>query len=117
MRILIVEDELLIAFDLEMALEDAGHQVVGTATTEDKAVELALLHQPDLMIVDLRLKDGGCGRAAVKQVQASQDVEVIFASGNLDPVMRVRLEEFEPVAMLSKPYDSNELVKLVDRAA
>lgn len=117
LRVLIVEDELLIALDAEMALEDAGHQVVGTATTEGKAIELALVHKPDLMIVDLRLKDGGCGRAAVEQVRSQLDVAVIFASGNLDPAMRARLAKLKPVALLSKPYGSDELVRLVDKAA
>ncbi|MFQ6550273.1 response regulator [Aestuariibius sp. 2305UL40-4] len=117
MRILIVEDELLIALDAEMALEDAGHEVVGTATTEGKAIELALVHQPDLMIVDLRLKDGGCGRAAVEEVRSQLDIAVIFASGNLDPATKTRLEELEPIALLSKPYGSDELVRIVDEAA
>lgn len=117
LRILIVEDELLIAFDAEMALEDAGHDVVGTAATEEKAVDMALSFQPDLMIVDMRLAGGGCGRAAVKRVRQELDVQVIFASGNLDPEMRHRLEEFGPVAMLSKPYGSDELVRLVATAS
>lgn len=117
LRILIVEDELLIALDAEMALEDAGHDVVGTATTEEKAIELALIHKPDLMIVDLRLKNGGCGRAAVKEIRLQLDVPVIFASGNLDPAMRARLEEFKPIGMLSKPYGSDELVRFVAKAA
>lgn len=117
LRILIVEDELLIALDVEMALQDAGHDVVGTATTEDQAVDMALRHEPELMIVDLRLAGGGCGRAAVKRLRSSLDVDVIFASGNLDPEMRARLEKLEPLAMLSKPYDSNELVKAVATAA
>lgn len=85
MRILIVEDEFLVALDAELALQDAGHDVVGTAKTEDLAVEMALQHLPDLMIVDLRLAGGGCGRTAVERVRAEQDVDVIFASGNLDP--------------------------------
>lgn len=117
LRILIVEDELLIALDAEMALQDAGHDVIGTATTEKQAVEMALSQKPELMIVDLRLAGGGCGRAAVKRIRPILNVEVIFASGNLDPAMRARLEELEPVAMLSKPYGSDELVRTVETAA
>ncbi|PHP26430.1 hypothetical protein CJ301_16570 [Limimaricola cinnabarinus] len=117
LRILIVEDELLIALDAEMALQDAGHNIVGTATTEEQAVEMAISQKPELMIVDLRLAHGGCGRAAVERIRLILDVEVIFASGNLDPAMRARLEGLEPVAMLSKPYGGDELVRTVETAA
>lgn len=117
LRILIVEDELLIALDAEMALQDAGHDVVGTAETEDLAVEMALQYLPDLMIVDLRLAGGGCGRTAVERIRTEQDIDVIFASGNLDPKTKMRLEELEPVALLSKPYGSDELARIVDAAA
>ena len=117
LRILIVEDELLIALDAEIALEAAGHDVVGTATTEEQAVEMALSHQPELVIVDLRLAGGGCGRTVVKRLRPILDVHIIFASGNLDPAMRARLREFEPLAMLSKPYSSDELVRTIATSA
>tara|TARA_R110000850_G_scaffold80785_6_gene173399 strand:+ start:12828 stop:13253 length:426 start_codon:yes stop_codon:yes gene_type:complete len=117
LRILIVEDELLIALDAEMALQDAGHDIVGTATTEEQTVKMALSQKPELMIVDLRLAGGGCGRAAVQRIRETLDVDVIFASGNLDPTMRTRLEKLKPIAMLSKPYGSDELVRTVETIA
>jgi DNA-binding NarL/FixJ family response regulator len=116
MRILIVEDELLIALDAEMALEDAGHKVVGTAVTEDEAVEMAWTMRPDVMVVDLRLANGSSGYRAVERVQAELDVAVIFASGNLDPKTRKMLVGLRPIAMLSKPYGSAELVRVVAAA-
>lgn len=116
-RILIVEDELLIALDAEMALQDAGHDVIGTAMTEDQAVAMAISQKPELMIVDLRLAGGGSGFEAVKRIRHSVDVNIIFASGNLDPAMRALLEELRPVAMLSKPYGSDELVRTVEVAS
>ncbi|MGR3435442.1 MAG: response regulator [Shimia sp.] len=117
MRILIAEDELLIALDAEMALEDAGHEVVGTAVTEDEAVEMALAMRPDLMVVDLRLAGGSSGHRAVERVRAKLDVAVIFASGNLDPKTRAILAELMPVTTLSKPYGSAELVREVATAS
>ncbi|MGR3433816.1 MAG: response regulator [Shimia sp.] len=117
MRILIIEDELLIALDVEMALEDAGHTVIGTATTADEAVEMARAASPDLVVVDLRLADGSCGRTAVERIRAYQDVLVVFASGNVDPAMRERLRRLDPVAMLSKPYAPEAVVRAVAQAA
>ena len=114
MRILIVEDELLIAWEAEMALSDAGHDVVGTAPTVEKAVELAERHHPDVIIMDLRLKNGGSGVTAATMIRAKMDAEIIFASGNLDPDCRARLASFNPLAMISKPYKGDDLVQAID---
>lgn len=115
-RVLIVEDEALIALAAEMALEAAGHDVVGTAATADDAVAMAFAHEPDLMIVDLRLRDGSSGPEAVARVRARLDVAIIFASGNLDRQTRDRLAAFDPVAMIGKPYTDDQLVKAVAAA-
>lgn len=116
-RILIVEDDLLIALDVELMMEDAGYTVVGTATTKDEAVALAATHEPDLMIVDIRLSDGSRGPDAVARVRIRQEVAVIFASGNLDPAMRAELARFAPVAMISKPYMDSQLTEAVAKVA
>lgn len=67
--VLIVEDDLVIALDMEMTLQEAGHVVVGTAMTAAQAVEMAKAHRPDLMIVDIRLRDGSRGPDAVGAVR------------------------------------------------
>ncbi|WP_051928668.1 response regulator [Palleronia rufa] len=114
--ILIVEDELLIALDAEMTLQDAGFEVVGTAATEDDAVTMALEARPDLMVLDLRLADGGCGRRVAERVRTEIKVAIVFASGNLDPAKKRELDPLDPVAMLSKPYDGPELLRAVAAA-
>lgn len=116
-RVLIVEDELLVALDVEMALIDAGHDVVGTAATEREAVEMALRLRPDVMLVDLRLANGGCGRSVAEKVLAEIEVAVIFASGNLSPEMQRRLACLEPVAMIGKPYLDSQLLGAVQLVA
>ena len=114
-RVLIVEDELLVALALEMALSDGDHEVVGTATTADEAVEMAMRSEPDVMIVDLRLADGSSGAEAVARLRATHDMPVIFASGNLDPATRADLERLSPAAMISKPYDEARIVEIVEK--
>ena len=116
LRVLIVEDDLLIALDAQMTLEDAGHEVVGTAVTEDEAVAMAAAHEPDLMVVDLRLADGTSGQRAAERVRERSHVAIVFASGNLDPAMRERLAPLGPVAMLSKPYSPGQLTDAVASA-
>lgn len=116
-RVLIVEDDLLIALDAELTLQDAGHDVIGTATTEDDAVETALREEPDILLLDLRLARGGCGRRVAERVRDALGVSIIFASGNLTPQMRERLARLDPVAMISKPYLEAQLLGAVAKAA
>lgn len=116
-NVLIVEDELLIALDMELALEEAGCTVLGIAATVGEAVAIAERQAPDVMVVDLRLADGSRGPDAVERVREGGDVKVIFASGNLDPQTCARLERFDPVAMIPKPFTSQQIVEAVARLA
>lgn len=118
---MIVEDELLIALEAEMTLSDAGHDVVGTAATEDAAVAMAEAERPDVAVVDLRLAGGTSGARMAERIRAADDpavsgIAVVFASGNLDPATRASLAGLEPVAMLSKPYLPVQLIRAVARA-
>lgn len=108
--ILIVEDEVLIAMDVEQSVEDAGHSVVKIATTAASAVKAAEDHRPDVVLMDLRLADGSSGADAAREILQRFGIRSIFISGNLDSVTRARLGGLEPVAMLSKPFGSDELV-------
>ena len=117
LRVLIVEDELIIALGAEMALTENGHEVLGTATTEDEAVEMALATHPDVILLDLRLANGGCGRRVAERVLASIEVAIVFASGNLTPDMQARLAALHPAAMIGKPYFDAQLLKAVNGAA
>ena len=116
-NILIVEDDLLIALDIEMTLEEAGHQVVGTATTARAAVDAAAEHKPDVVLMDLRLADGSWGGDAAREIRERLDTSLVFLSGNLDPATRERLLPLDPVAMLSKPFLPGQLLKAVAAAA
>ena len=114
---LIVEDELLIALGAEMTLMDAGHEVLGTATTEDEAVEMALRKRPDLILLDLKLARGGSGRRVAERVLEQFAVAIVFASGNLTPAMRETLAPLNPCAMISKPFLDTQLLAAVGRAS
>ena len=115
-NILIVEDDLLIALDIEMTLEDAGHHVVATATTARAAVDAAAEHGPDLVLMDLRLADGSWGGDAAREIRDRFATPIVFLSGNLDPATRERLLPLDPVAMLSKPFLPGQLLKAVAAA-
>lgn len=114
LRVVIVEDNLLIAMDLEMQIEAAGHEVVGTAMAEDEAVVLVRAQKPDIVLMDLRLAGGTSGESAAERLHRRDGVRCVFVSGNLDPETRERLASFDPVAMLSKPVQPQELLRTLD---
>lgn len=111
LRILIVEDEPMIAMMFEELLEEMGHDVVGIAATESAAVEAARQHQPDLMFVDENLAKGS-GISAIKQILQGGFVAHIFTSGDKSLV-----EQRSPnVIVLSKPFREQDLVHAMEAA-
>jgi CheY-like chemotaxis protein len=76
--ILIIEDEALIAMDLENLLENLGHEVTGIARTRTDAVTLAKAKRPGLILADIQLADGSSGMDAVNELLTTFEVPVIF---------------------------------------
>lgn len=103
LNVLIVEDEILIAFDLELQVEAAGHNVVGMAVDLTSCQAAARACTPDVVLMDLRLKGGDCGEDAARWLRDEMAVRCIFVSGNLDEARRHRLRALEPVAFVGKP--------------
>src|SRR4029079_5087068 len=77
-RVMIIEDEPVIALNLRDIVEAAGHEVVGSAGTVDEAVTLARAARPGLILADIRLQDGGSGLDAVNRILGEADVPVVF---------------------------------------
>jgi len=106
-RVLVIEDEAVIALDVAKIVRDAGHQVVGIAATENAAVELAQKHTPDLVIADIQLKGHDNGMAAVRQILKSLSVPIIFVTGF--PERLLTGEGIEPAFVITKPFDPDLL--------
>ncbi len=77
-RVLIIEDEALIAMDLSDIVASLGHTIVGTAATAERAVAAAASHAPNLILADVQLADGSSGIAAVRDILAKVSTPVIF---------------------------------------
>lgn len=105
-KVLIAEDELMIADFLEEILIDAGYTVCGIATTVAEAVRLGNLHQPDLVILDLHLRQGGLGIDIVPLLIEHDHVGVLYATGNdnMDLTMN------NGHVCIRKPYVARELL-------
>lgn len=101
-RILIIEDEPIIAMDIEMIVRDLGHDVVGVATTHREAVDEAQKHQPGLVLADIQLADNSSGIEAVQEILTGLDVPVIFITAF--PERLLTGDRPEPAFLLTKPY-------------
>jgi CheY-like chemotaxis protein len=107
-RILIVENEALIALDLTFCLEALGHEVVATASDSVEALEAAR-YDLDIALVDLNLRDGPTGPLLGEVLAREWDITVIYVTANPRQVEGVR----GPVGILPKPYTETALAEAV----
>jgi two-component system, response regulator PdtaR len=113
-RILIVEDEPLIANDLEATLQTLGFDVCGCAANAREAVELATSRQPDLVLMDVYLEEGGDGTKAAKWLNDACDIPVLFVSGHGGRDTLERIRRVLPRAQLfSKPVAPDRLAEAI----
>lgn len=109
-RVLIIEDEPLIAMDIENLVGDIGHEVVGIATTRDEATKMASKTRPGLVLADVQLADGSSGIDAVNDILKSINVPVIFITAY--PERLLTGERAEPTFLVTKPFKP-EMVKAI----
>jgi DNA-binding NarL/FixJ family response regulator len=103
MRVLIVEDEAIIALHLAILVAELGHEVCATAASAAGAIALATLHNPHVVLMDLRLADGSSGIDAARELHAQQALRCIFLSANLDEPTRRTLLPYQPIDFVGKP--------------
>jgi CheY-like chemotaxis protein len=101
-RVLIIEDESIIALDLENLVVELGHKVVGSAATKDEAVAKARATKPGLVLADINLGEGGSGIDAVTEILRSFDIPVIFITAY--PERLLTGERPEPTYLITKPF-------------
>jgi CheY-like chemotaxis protein len=101
-RVLIIEDEPIIAMDLENLVTELGHKVVATAASRDEAVAKAKSERPGLVLADINLGEGGSGIDAVNEILASFDIPVIFITAY--PEKLLTGERPEPTYLIAKPF-------------
>src|ERR1700730_13130103 len=112
--ILIIEDEVLIALDLENLVENLGHRTIGIARTRSEAITLSRSKRPGLILADIQLADGSSGLEAVNDLLNSFEVPVIFITAY--PERFLTGERPEPAFLVSKPYQQSTVSALVSQA-
>jgi CheY-like chemotaxis protein len=114
LKVLIAEDDLMIADLADEILVGGGYEVCGIARTVAEAVALAQRHKPDLAVLDLRLADGGLGTDIAAQLLPLGRLGVLYATGNISQVV---LTTADGNACLSKPYSSADLLRALEIVA
>jgi CheY-like chemotaxis protein len=112
--ILIIEDEPLIAMDLEALVEGLGHNVTGVARTRTEAVKLAATKRPGLILADIQLADGSSGLDAVNDLLKSFEVPVIFITAY--PERFLTGERPEPAFLIAKPFQPANVSAVISQA-
>lgn len=114
LRVLIVEDEAIVAADLQDLLGRAGIHVVGWTSRGDEALETALREVPDVVLLDVRLGGPMDGVEVAESLrEAGVPSGLVFLTAYSDGLVRDRVEHLAPVDLLYKPFEEDELLRVV----
>ncbi|SFI47966.1 response regulator [Jannaschia pohangensis] len=114
-RVMVIEDEPIIAADISAIVEDLGHDIIGVARTRTEAVEMGASERPDLILADIQLADNSSGIDAVNDLLASMpDIPVIFITAF--PERLLTGDRPEPAFLISKPYREEQVQSAVSQA-
>lgn len=112
--IMIIEDEPLIAMDIEDMVETLGHRVTGVARTHSEAIELYKRTKPKMVLADIQLADGSSGIEAVNEILKDETLPVIFITAF--PERLLTGEKPEPAFLVTKPFNPDMVKALISQA-
>jgi DNA-directed RNA polymerase specialized sigma24 family protein len=112
--VLIIEDDPMIAMDLEGIVEGLGHRVTAVARTHKEAVNAVAKETPGLVLADIQLADGSSGLDAVNEMLGSFEVPVVFITAYPDRLLTG--ERPEPAFLITKPYQPDTVKAIVSQA-
>jgi CheY-like chemotaxis protein/DNA-directed RNA polymerase specialized sigma24 family protein len=112
--VLIIEDEPIIALDIEGMVQELGHSVMGIARTHKEAIALVKTRRPGLVLADIQLADGSSGLEAVNEILMSIDVPVIFITAY--PERLLTGSKPEPAFLITKPFQPEAVKAAISQA-
>ncbi len=112
--VLIIEDEPIIALDIEAIVEELGHSITGVARTHKEAVALVNQHRPGLVLADIQLADGSSGLDAVNEILKDINVPVIFITAY--PERLLTGARPEPAFLITKPFQEEAVKVAISQA-
>jgi two-component system, response regulator PdtaR len=115
-KIIIVEDEIIIALDLKLRLEHLGYEVMGTVFNGEDAIKVAGEKNPDLVLMDIQLNGELDGINVAQQIRNLYNIPFIYLTGSYENTLLERAKQTDPVGFISKPFDELEIQNLIEKA-
>jgi len=115
-RILVVEDEIIIAMDIQDDLENMGYQVIGTVSSGEEAIRYARELSPDLVLMDIVLEGKIDGITAAEEIRSRFNIPVVYLTAYSDNIILERAKLTEPFGYILKPFDDRELQTNIEMA-
>ncbi len=115
-KILIVEDEIIVAMEIEFALQASGFDVVGKASNSQKALDIAEKYLPDVILMDINIKGGRNGIDTSLEIFKFYRPAIIFISAYSDNETMNKMKVVQPHFYLHKPYTHSELKDKITEA-
>ena len=112
-RVLVVEDQALIALALVVDLAAMGCAIVGRAATGEQAIDLVRREAPDIVLMDVSLAGAIDGIEAANRIQRIAPRRIVFITAFSEGPDRARMDALSPAAVLGKPYDPDALAEVV----
>ncbi|REG91053.1 LytR/AlgR family response regulator transcription factor [Algoriphagus antarcticus] len=112
-RILIVEDDMIIAANISLQLSNLGYEVTGIETKGEEAIHHALETKPDIILMDIHLKGEITGIDAAHEIHKILDIPLIFLTANQDDATFEKAKETHPFAFISKPFTKQILERTI----
>jgi CheY-like chemotaxis protein len=108
-RVLIAEDEILVAMDLKMELSEMGYSVIGISASGEQTIQLTTAERPDIILMDVRLRGAVSGLQAAEKIQEDSAVPILFITAAPDSSTLEKINNSKRNALLSKPFSKEEL--------
>ncbi|MFH1090014.1 MAG: response regulator [Pseudomonadota bacterium] len=115
-KIMVVEDEIVVAADLTAQLMELGYDTCGFAVTGEEAVNLAMSRQPDLILMDINLSGDMDGIEAAARIRRHTGIPIVFITAHADTELVKRASTIEPSGYLVKPFEPRELFANIETA-
>ena len=114
-KILIVEDEAIIALDMQERLSRLGYQVCGITSTGEKAINLAETTSPNIVLMDMKLKGNMHGIETANIIKEKFSISSIFLTAYTDTNTIKQIKESLNKEFISKPFDEEELISTIEK--
>jgi CheY-like chemotaxis protein len=114
LQVLIVEDEAIVSYELQLTLEEFGHQVIGIASRGEDAIDFVKHKVPDLVLMDMRLagERDGASTAVTLRHDLEQELPTVFVTA----WPQYKVPKLTHSAILTKPFSRRELIRAIERA-